>query len=387
MENKKLKILFLSSWYPNKYRPLLGIFVRRQAEAVGKLCDVSVIYVCPGDKDELVESEENGVYTMLHYYKRAGNAIPFISIFIRLSRFLLTWKKAIKLYEKKKGRPDLIHSNIVIPASGAAKKLKKKWNVPYIISEHWSGYFPQDGRYKGALIQRLTKTVVENASAIITVSEALKKAMQNAGLANNYYVISNIVDTDTFNTPETPVGKGDFTFIHVSSLVEMEKNVTGIIRAFSSVHKDFPGTKLSIVGDGDNKKTLEKLTESLGISGAVNFTGVKPKEELAGLLQQSGAFVLFSNFETQNAALLEALCCGIPGIATTVGGAPEYITPVNGLLVEPKNEKQLEDAMITIIKNRDSYNPLSIRSSVVEIVNEKNVAQKILDVYNSVLKR
>lgn len=387
MENKTPDILFLSSWYPSKNKPLSGIFVKRQAAALAKFCNVSVIYVSSGEKSELVESTEDGIYTVRGYFKKVKSIIPLFSQLQRVFRYRSAWRKAITLYLQNKGKPALIHSNIVFPVSVMSQKLSKKWNIPFIISEHWSGYFPQDGRYKGTFMQMFTKLAISKASAVITVSEALKKSMLNAGLANNYYVISNIVDTDTFNLPVTPVHKENFTFIHVSSLVEMEKNVSGIIHAFSNVHNDFPASKLIIVGDGDNKSSLESLTKKLGVIDAVSFTGVKKSVEVAELIRQANAFVLFSNFETQGVALLEALCCGIPGIATTVGGPADYINTANGILVNPGNETQLAQAMTDMIKNINTYNPLSIRNSVVDMVSEKNVAQKITDVYKSVLKK
>src|ERR1700722_728858 len=98
MEDAKLKILFISSWYPNKLRPLNGIFVKRHAAANTLDCDVSALYVCSAESTSMEESVEDGVYTLRGYYKK-----PVLKIF-HFFCYLLMCKKVLKLYKSKKGK-------------------------------------------------------------------------------------------------------------------------------------------------------------------------------------------------------------------------------------------------------------------------------------------
>jgi glycosyltransferase involved in cell wall biosynthesis len=383
MNGKKLHVLYISSWYPNKVRPLLGIFIKRHAQALVNECDIASLYAYADETESINEAIEDGVYTVRVAYKKVKSSIPVLSSFMKLKRYNDAWKKAITLYVEKKGKPDIVNLNVIIPAANVAMYIKRKWNVPYVITEHWTGYFPEDGRYRGFLMKRITEKAVKNASAVVTVSNDLKNQMLKVGLDNDYHIISNVVDTEIFNVLKSKVRTDKIKFVHVSALDNAQKNISGIINVFKRIHSAFPNTELTIVGDGTERNWLEELGKS---SGAIHFVGQKEKGELAEILQSSDAFVLFSNYETQAIVLLEALCCGIPVIATKAGGISEYVNGRNGILIDAKNEEQLFEAMSMIVKNRDKFNsPEDIRASVADKVNAKAIAKQFIEVYNKVL--
>jgi len=367
---------------------MLGIFVKRHAMAVAKVANVASLFVYPGDQDNVEETEEDGVYTLRLTYKRVKNPIPVISAILKLKKYNDAWLRAVTLYEKKKGRPDIVNLNVIVPAGNVAMYLKRKWNIPYVITEHWTGYFPEDGRYKGALIKTLTQRAVQSASAIVTVSNDLKNQMLKCGLNNEYTVISNVVDTETFTINKAKGTDDKIRFIHVSSLDDTQKNVSGIINVFKKFHAAYPNSELTIVGSGEEKAKLEELSKSLGLADVIHFVGAKTQNELVNLLQNATAFVLFSNYETQAIVLLEALCCGIPVIATKAGGISEYVNEKNGILIDVKSEVQLYNAMESMVKDKSRLgSPEEIRASVVDKVNAKSIANQFMDVYNKVLNR
>src|SRR6185312_5669407 len=280
----------------------------------------------------------------------------------------------------------IIHANVVYPIGRIAMRLKRMWHVPYIISEHWTGYMPEDGRYKGSLRKRISAKAVAQASAITTPSQMLSRTMQSLGLKNTYFTISNVVDTELFSIGAS---MGDFTrFIHVSSLDDEQKNVSGMIRAFKKFHAAHSHSTLTILCDEEVKENLEEIRrkESFSEDVGVYITGRKTGAELASFFQQADAFVLFSNFETQSVVLLEALCCCIPVISSRCGGPEEFITSRNGLLVDRGNEAQLIAAMETMLKNRNAYNAEEVRSSVADMVSKESVAKKFMEVYHYALK-
>ncbi|MGP8217634.1 MAG: glycosyltransferase [Bacteroidia bacterium] len=387
MSEKRLRVLFVSSWYPNRVRPLLGVFIKRHAQAVAKKCDTSVIYICADEEESIEESNEEGIFTVRVYYKRVRMKIPILAQLIKMSRYFSAWSKAIAVYSGKAGKPDIINSNIVFPVSLMALKLSRKWNIPYIITEHWTGYFPEDGHYKGFLLKMLTRKAVRHASSIVTDSDALMKRMQEIGLVSRYYSIPNVVDTTAFNIAATKKHTGNFNFVHVSVLDEEQKNAPGILRAFASLYEKEPSATLTIVGENPERSNLKELAKSMKINNAVHFAGRKTGDDLVKIFQDAGAFVLFSNYENLPCVMLEALCCGIPVIGTRVGDIAKYLTPSNGILVDPHNEKQLLAAMVNIIQNRSKYNPPEIRASVAGKVNSEVIANQFSDIYNKVLNR
>src|SRR5579885_307154 len=199
MNENKLKVLYISSWYPNRVKPLLGIFIKRHAAALAKKCSVSALYVCSDTEEGIEETTEDGIYTIRVYYKKIEGKDSFFTKWKKYKAWGYAWKKAINIYKEKQGRPDIISCNIVFLTAMIAIKLKSEWKVPFIITENWTGYFPEDGRYKGAYLKDLTKRAVNRAGAVVTDSKALTKRMQELGLKNNYYPIPNIVDTQLFN--------------------------------------------------------------------------------------------------------------------------------------------------------------------------------------------
>jgi len=394
MPEKRLKILFLSSWYPNRVRPLNGIFVQRHAEMLVPQFDVSTVYICSDNEKGIEIKTINGVYTVIVYFRKVKRNLLLLSSLIKFYRYTKAWKKALAIYRKEKGKPDIIHSNIVYPVSIIAAFLKLFWRIPYVITEHWSGYFPEDGRYRGFVKKIISKIAIANAGAVITPSIKLSKTMQKLGLIpknsagkNGYFVIPNVVDTEVFQlAPINHKSSGYFNFIHISSLSD-EKNVIGIIRAFNKFHKLNLRSKLTIIWDEEEKEFLAKLKEEpFSEYTGVFLFGKKVGLELAGFLQNADAFILFSNFENLPVVMLESFCCGLPFIGTRVGDVPEYINKKNGILVEPKNEEQLLKAMEKIYSNSTNYNSEEIRKMIIDKVSPSAISKQFTDVYNIVLK-
>jgi glycosyltransferase involved in cell wall biosynthesis len=395
LENKKPDILFISSWYPNKVWPLNGIFVKRHAAACTANCNVSAIYVRSDEKKSIDESVEDGIYTIRGYYRNPRLHIPLLSDIVRVLRYFIMWKKVLRMYVDKKGKPALVNAAIIFPVSIIAIIIKYIYKVPYIITEHWSGYLPGDRRYKGFVMKTVSRMAVAHAEAVITVSAILGNAMKRTILGNKksihenkFAIIPNAVDTGIFTikpSARVMLGKDNFNLLHISSL-EKEKNVPGIIRAFKKFHAANPLSRLTMIWDEETVGLPDRMGESFSEEDGIFLCGKHEGLELAALIQQADAFVLFSYFETQSVVLLEALCCGIPVISSRCGGPEEFITPSNGLLVAVGNETQLAEAMETMLKNKGKYNPEEIRNSVANKVSKEAVARDFYEIYKKVLK-
>lgn len=141
------------------------------------------------------------------------------------------------------------------------------------------------------------------------------------------------------------------------------------------------------MGKGEEVDVLKELCISLELKNSVSFLDLRPKEELAKVLHNCDAFVLFSDVETQGVVLLEALCCGLPVISSRCGAPEDFITPQNGLLVDARNEEQLVAAMHTFAKNKNKYNPEEVRNSIFDMVNEKSINREFIQVYQNILNQ
>jgi glycosyltransferase involved in cell wall biosynthesis len=383
------KILFLPSWYPNRTSPTLGIFVQRHAKAASLYDDVSVLAIFPDtikERFEVEETDDEGILTVKVYYKKVESNIPLYSSLLKLSRRKQAYRIGYRIIESKKGKPDVAHVHVALPAATVVMDGLLK-SIPLILTEHWTGYLPSDGRYKGSMMKRLTQHLVSKTSFILPVSEDLSKAMQSQGLKGNYRIVPNVVDTAVFH-PSAIAPSNKRRIIHVSALDDEQKNVSGLLRAVHEASLQIPNIEVLIVGDGADREKLEALANVLGLLNRnVFFKGSKTPAELAELMRTSNACVLFSNYENQPCVLIEALASGLPVIATHVGGIPEYITEERGILVEPQDEKELAQAIVSLLSEEIKFDKQQLRKFAEENFSYARAGQMLHDIYLTTAKR
>ncbi len=277
------------------------------------------------------------------------------------------------------GLPDIVHVHIAFKDGLVALWLKRKYGIPYIVTEHWTLYHKNNGadfRKKSFLFKFLVKKILKNATIILPVSKQLGDTLQSIVPNLQYKPIANVVNTDIFNYKNL-VSENSFTFIHVSSLIDL-KNPQVIIEAFEKVNAQLTFTKLVVIGELNNLKA--KISNS-----NIELVDTISNDAVANYLQKANAFVLFSSAENQPCVLLESFCCGLPVISTAVGGVPEIITKENGILIEPGNVNQLAEKMKYLVKNYQQYDRKKISEDAIAQYNYKKIGADINDVYSDIL--
>jgi glycosyltransferase involved in cell wall biosynthesis len=146
--------------------------------------------------------------------------------------------------------------------------------------------------------------------------------------------------------------------------------------------------RLRLLGDGKLKPQMEYIVAELGIQDSVEFLG--ERTDVIHFLQQSWGFVLPSRWEGMSNALLEAMACGLPCVATRVSGSEDIISDtVNGLLVEPEQPAEMARALRRIVEDADLAQRLGQagRTSVVRDYQLNSVVEQCLEVYRRLLTR
>lgn len=388
----KLHVLFLSSWYPSSLFPTDGIFVKRHAKAVSHYCKVSVIHVCSDEtisEIKIEKSMDDGIFTLIAYYPKVKTGIPFIKQLKQSRLYLSAFKKAFEILKENAGMPVIAHLNVVFPAGLLAFHLKSKYNIPFITTEHWTGYLPSDNNYKGASLKRITSKIIAQSSHITTVSKDLRDAMLSHNLKGDYSVVPNVVDTNAF-MPSTGEQLQTTKFIHISTLDERQKNISGLLRAFHSAFLQNKNIQLTIIDDGTeaNRKQAEKQANELGLlNQSVFFLGQKTPSEIVQYINASRALLMFSNYETFSCVIAEAWSCGIPVIASLSGGIENKITQDNGILISPKDEKALTNAILEMANPELTFNREVIREYAVKNFSYEVVGKNFSDIYESVISK
>lgn len=249
----------------------------------------------------------------------------------------------------KNNNIDLIHAHFLSPPGLIALLTSKITKVPYCVTLHGSDIFIL---YKNKILQPLFKSILQNALSVFVVSDAIKKEVLNitdVSIENKIQITYNSVDLTRFKPnnkgilkKETGITKPVILFI--GNLVS-QKGVEYLIKAKKLMKSD---CELVIVGDGplyDNLKNLSKDINSIHFLGS--------RTDIEYLIPDSEFLVLPSISESFGIVLLEAMACGKPVIASNVGGIPELIAENVGLLVKPKNSKELAEKMDYLLENPD----------------------------------
>lgn len=353
-----MKVLYLSAWYPTARDAMAGLFVQKHAEAAKQQgADVRVLY-----------TEKKGI----HWY-------------IEMWRM---WR-ALK---KEWGLPDVVQMNVLDKNGLLANWLKLRYNIPYILVEHWSGYLPTNFSFKGGWHGKLMRLIARRASCILPVSQMLEEAMKTSGIENGHWQrINNVVD-DFFYTPISPSSipekrANKVRLLHVSCFDEKAKNVQGILRACRKVAEKRKDFELVLIGTGIDFNQDKAYAEELNFpEGMVSFMGEQTPEQVAEWMQQSDAFVLFSRYETYAVVLTEAMAVGIPMIYTKNVGISREIPDTCGIVIDSEDEHALTEALEGMITNHAQYSTEDIRKHGKQYTYQK-VGKKLLELYHNVLDK
>ncbi len=380
------EILWLPSWYPDKLKPFEGDFIQRHAQAAALYNKIYIIKVVPDEKGLVTKSlktEINNQHNLTEEIIYFGKSPSFLGRIIANFKRKKIYRMAIREYIKQNGKPFLVHIHVVTLASMPAVWLNRKFNIPFLISEHWTIYQPKSsGEFvkRNFLFKNVVKKIVKRSLVLLTVSNDLGKQLQKLVYFKKYIVVSNVVNESFFNYK--PFSSATFRFVHISTMC-YQKNVEAIIENFVIVRKNFPNVELILVGPADEK--LIKAAENTGLlNQSVFFRGEIPYQQVANELHQSNVLVLFSHFENQPCVIIESLCCGIPVISSSVGGIPEIVNNTNGILVNSNVRHSLADAMQKIINEYNFFDQKKISEKALAMFNYSTIGKKFDEIYSSV---
>ena len=355
-----MKVLYLSEWYPNLYDTSSGRFVR----------GVLFLYQAPqADAPQIITQQTEGIHEIYIYYHGS---------------FIKALQRGWQLVQQSWGIPDLCQLNIISKNALLPLWLKIKYRIPYIIVEHWSGYLPESGQYKGVVHKCIARAAVRHTKMVLTVSTNLANHMRRCGLKHkDYRLIRNVV-YDIFFRPQPRPQDGIKRMLHVAFFTDAVKNESDILRAVSLLAKRRQDFELVMVGKGRDEAKLHRLADELAIPKKhLHWKGELEPEQVCEQFYRSDCFILYSNYETAGIVLSESLICGKPVIATPVGIAEDVITPETGILVPKRNPEELANAMNRMLDHLTDYNPETLRQ-VGSSFSETSVGKYLHTIYNEV---
>jgi len=380
-----MHVLLLPSWYPTTESPIGGVYFREQARMLQDAgMTVGVVYP---EHHSLRHLSLSAMRRNRFQTEWTSEPVPTLrrhgwNVWSRLRWGLQgrieTAVDLAEQYIERRGRPDVVHAHSAQWAAAAAARIQERTGIPYVVTEHFSGY-REDRVF--AWQWPIIREGFDHASGIACVSRSLRQDLVTRGLVDttDVEIIPNPVDPMFFRSPTKDQSDASkFRLITVTRLVP-HKRVDLLLRAVSTL----PSTVvLTVVGNGPSRRSLENLATALNIDDQVRFTGTLDREEVRAEYSSSDVFVLASRTEPFGVVLVEAMATGLPLVATRSGGPEDIVTPNTGILV-PTDDAEALAAAVKTLKGAlaDRFRPETIRSVAVDRYSSDAFVQRSRSLY------
>ncbi|MCL4303953.1 MAG: glycosyltransferase [Anaerolineae bacterium] len=288
---------------------------------------------------------------------------------------------------------DVIHSHHPFLLGAIAAKKASELDVPLVFTYHtryqeYSHYVPLNQKLVKAVIRGHLSDYMQKCHHIIVSSHSSKEELANVyGISDQITVVPMGLDLSLWAAADgQPVrlARGwadDAVLISVGRLAK-EKNWPTLLKAVASTLKTRSGTRFVLIGDGNERKSLEKLAQELGIAPQVEFTGVLPHSQVIAHLKAADLFCFASITETQGLVTLEAMAAGLPVVAVNASGTCDAVTHESEGLLTPNQDLALSQAISRVLDSPALRNRLADAAlKRVQTFNIEVQAGKIVSVY------
>jgi L-malate glycosyltransferase len=279
----------------------------------------------------------------------------------REPQYVLSLANAI-VQVSKAAQLDVVHAHYAIPHATAAYlarqvlKSTRGAAVPRVITTLHGTDITLLG--VDPSFSEIVRFGIEESDGVTAVSESLKQdTYRELGCACDIQVIPNFIDCDKYQRLPVPdlraelAPKGEKLLIHVSNFRPV-KRVDVAVRVFARVREQIP-SRLLLVGEGPDLGNVQRLATTLGVTADVVALG--EQDDVIPLLSASDVFLLTSAQESFGLAALEAMACGVPVVASRVGGLSELVDDgVSGCLHAPDDIDGMAQSIVTLLTDDET---------------------------------
>jgi glycosyltransferase involved in cell wall biosynthesis len=270
--------------------------------------------------------------------------------------------------------PDIVHAHALYQAARL-----RRGDIPVVIN------FPGAPPARDA-------ADIQQADAL--VADGWAAANLPAMLGRPVHTVGKGVDAEMF-TPEGPnlraqLGLTDRRVVLSVGRFVPIKNTALLIEALARIRSAESTAHLLLVGEGPERRALEQQAARLGVAGAVTFAGYVPQDQLAPYYRAADVFALASAFDNSPNVVLEAMACGLPIVATDVGGVAELVVADRGGSLVPRADAAaMADSLARWLLDPDRRRGARAvnRQMVIERHSWRASAERLLEVYRDVLDR
>jgi len=238
-------------------------------------------------------------------------------------------------------KPQLVHAHFATEPTRIARELSAELNVPFTFTAHGHDVYRKAPADFGER--------ADAASAVITVSEANANHISaRFGVrVEDIEVVPCGIDMVRFQPSRETAEGGLIVCVARFSPV---KNVGLLLRACSLLARRQVNFRCVVIGDGRCREEIRQVRSDLGLERAVTLVGALAQDDVIRWWRRATVGALTSHSEGMPVSLMEAAACGVPVVATAVGGVPELVADGRtGFVVEPEHDEQLAAALERVI--------------------------------------
>lgn len=397
-----MKILIISHMFPSKHRPASGAFVFQQVKPLKKLGH-EVTVICPlpwiprwvpAAPDRWRQMQclpDHDLYEGINVYYPRGLTIPQKMLYLRGRSYYFSLKSFFKkLFSQQEF--DIIHSHTVMPDGDLGRFLKKKFNIPLVITIHGADLQVLAERsYKYNL--RVYK-ILGQADGIGLVSKKLqgqlyKKAPEGFRFPEVKVVYNGIQIYDNYPAIDWEIKEPVIKMLTIANLIE-QKGFGLVFEAMKNLKFRFPQLRYFIIGQGWDRKKIEEQAAKFGLQDRVVFLGSMPHRKAMAYLKEADLFIMPSKNEALGVVYLESMSFGNITIGSQGEGIAEIINDgENGYLVDPLDPESLQKKLEFILPRLKELQILKQKAKerVWPEFSWENNAREYIDLYTGVRRQ
>lgn len=313
---------------------------------------------------------------------------PVKKYFSHIEVLIRSYRKSLEILQKQK--IDIIHH--MLPAVynqtfDLLAILRKSKRQPFLFGPISAHIYPRpiDEKTLLKLTSKLHGKTIQKCDRLITITNQVKTLYSKVFDEEKIWTIPLGVDTEHFKPPKNRFQKKNCEILFAGYLYKL-KGVEYLLKAIHVIAKNRKDVKLRIVGNGPDKLYLMKLTEALQLKDKVIFEGLVPHMEMPKYYQRCDVFCFPTLGEPFGKAIIEAMACAKPVIASSIGGPAEIIqNEKTGLLVPPAQPKILATKILELLDDENIMKKMGIdaRKSVIEQYSWEKISEMYHNLYKN----
>lgn len=384
-----MKVLTLSTVFPNPCEPVHGTFVFERARAVAARTDLTVLAPLAwiGPEDRHFPSRRRRTPRADRYHGLAVHRPTFwyVPAILKpldgLALYLSVVRTAKALHREHQF--DLVDAHFAFPEGFAAALLKRALGVPLVVTLR--GTLIANEHYR--VRNRAAEWAVRQADQVIAVASPLAERARAIGVPpDRVHLVPNGVDGERFPQLERSVARARLGWGNAGRIVlsaghlSPRKGFQHVLETLPHLPRD---THFVVVGgpgpEGDVGPELARRAAELGVSERLHLLGARPHAEVALWMNAADVYILASSYEGCPNVLLEALATGTPAVASRVGEVERFVRPgENGYLFDSEDVESLLSMVLRALER--TWDRAAIRASMVSRGWDR-VAQEVLEVF------